>query len=70
MAKKKAPDPCEICPVYRLLLTFASEGEISAIVQHLTQARREVLLAVRSMIDVALAKSEEAGKKAQKIKIE
>ena len=70
MAKKKAPDPCEICPVYKLLLGLMSKKGASDILQHLLEARKEVLLAIRAMIDAAIEKTEKGEKKAQKIKVE
>ncbi len=72
MAKKKVrpPDPCEICPVYKLLLGLMSQKGPPDILHHLIEARKEVLLAIRSMIDAAIEKTEKREKKAQKIKVE
>ncbi|MFP4058483.1 MAG: hypothetical protein ACLF0G_16575 [Candidatus Brocadiia bacterium] len=51
MAKRQS-EPVEArCPVYRVLERLCGEGERSEFVDHLRNARVEMLLAVRSLID-------------------
>jgi len=52
MAKKPAEEPEVQCPVYQMLQAFGAKGKVgSQFVQHVKNAKVEILLAVRSLID-------------------
>lgn len=57
---------CEICPLYRLLSRFAG----SEAVDHLLRARKEVLLAVRSVLDARIDALERKRERLEKIEVQ
>jgi len=57
---------CEICPLYRLLSRVVG----SEAVGHLRQARKEVLLALRSMLDARIEALEKKAARLEKIEVE
>jgi len=57
---------CEICPLYRLLSRLVGSEAVS----HLIQARKEVLLAVRSALDAQIEALEKKREKLEKIKVQ
>ncbi|RLD18639.1 MAG: hypothetical protein DRI36_00875 [Caldiserica bacterium] len=58
----------ENCPIFQLISQKLRKKEISEVTAHLSQAKREILLAIRSAIDSAIGK-ETNNKRIEKIKV-
>jgi len=53
---KQAEEPCEVkCPIYDLVQSLCGKNKVgSQMMEHLNNAKVEVLLAVRSVIDARI----------------